>query len=61
MATITINPRRCKACNYCIAFCPCNVYEKDHDGKPIIKNPGKCVECQLCVKRCPDFAISVEG
>ena len=60
MATITIDQKRCKACGYCTAFCPCSVYEKGFDDKPLIKNLEKCVACQLCVKRCPDFAIMVE-
>ncbi len=60
MVTITIDPKRCKACGYCAAFCPREVYASDSDGKPIVTSPESCVACQLCVKRCPDFAVKVE-
>ncbi len=49
----------CKACGLCVAFCPKKVYEKDEQGRPIVKNPGACIGCRFCELHCPDFAITI--
>ena len=61
MAQITIDEKRCKRCEYCIAFCPSQVYGKEIDGLPRVEKQDQCTKCLLCVKRCPDFALKVEG
>ena len=49
----------CKACGICIAFCPTHVFDKDEQGRPIIKDPDACTGCRFCELHCPDFAISI--
>ncbi len=49
----------CKACGICIAFCPVNVFDKDEQGRPVIKDPDACTGCRFCELHCPDFAISI--
>jgi 2-oxoglutarate ferredoxin oxidoreductase subunit delta len=61
MNNITIDPKRCKKCGICIAFCPVKVFTQEMDGTPIPKFQDKCRNCKLCELRCPDFAIKVEG
>lgn len=60
MSKIEINRDWCKGCGICIEFCPTKVFERDIEGKPIIKDESKCISCQLCELRCPDFVITVE-
>lgn len=49
----------CKACGICIAFCPADVFEKDDNGRPVIKDADACTGCRFCEFHCPDFAISI--
>lgn len=58
-------PERCKGCEICIRFCPCEVLqvsegtnEKGYHYPEVA--PGKetaCVHCQFCTLVCPEFAI----
>lgn len=50
----------CKGCGLCIAFCPKQVFEEDHDHHPVVTHPENCIGCEWCEIHCPDFAISVE-
>lgn len=58
---ISINRSLCKGCGICIDFCPTSVYERDAEGKPVIKDIGLCTACRQCEFRCPDFAIRIGG
>jgi 2-oxoglutarate ferredoxin oxidoreductase subunit delta len=58
---IVINRRWCKGCGICIDFCPKSVFERDEDGKPVVKDISACIVCRMCELRCPDFAIRVGG
>jgi len=54
---LEINFKWCKACDICIALCPKQVLEPNHDGKPVQVRPENCTQCTICWVHCPDFAI----
>ena len=61
--TVQIVVERCKACGFCVEFCPTKVLELSSafNSKgyhpPHAVNPEKCSGCDLCGMFCPDFAI----
>ena len=56
---LVINPKWCKGCGICAAFCPKNVLEIVHE-KVKIKDEAACIKGGLCELRCPDYAIYIE-
>src|SRR5437588_12934813 len=54
---------RCKACGFCVEFCPTHVlalssaFNSKGYHPPHVINPEKCSGCDLCGMYCPDFAI----
>lgn len=62
---VTIIVERCKGCEFCVEFCPCDVLSlsSKFNAKgyhfPIVEQPEQCVNCQLCYYLCPEFAIFV--
>jgi 2-oxoglutarate ferredoxin oxidoreductase subunit delta len=56
---LVINPKWCKGCGICVAFCPKNALELVHE-KVQLARPDACVLCGLCELRCPDYAIYVD-
>ena len=60
---VSIVVERCKACGFCVEFCPTKVLELSSafNAKgyhpPVAINPEKCSGCDLCGMYCPDFAI----
>jgi 2-oxoglutarate ferredoxin oxidoreductase subunit delta len=58
---VAINPKWCKKCGICAAFCPTSVYTFKTGAVPAVTAEDKCIGCQLCVQRCPDFAITVKS
>ena len=56
---LVINPKWCKGCGICAAFCPKNVLEIVNE-KVKIKDEAACIKCGLCELRCPDYAIYIE-
>jgi len=62
-ADIFIIDERCKACNFCIEFCPRDVLETSKKVNqrgvhpPQVKDSSLCVGCGVCEDICPDFAI----
>jgi len=60
---VSIVVERCKACGFCVEFCPSHVLELSSafNSKgyhpPHVVHPEKCSGCDLCGMYCPDFAI----
>jgi len=61
--SVSIVVERCKACGFCVEFCPSKVLALSSDFNtkgyhpPEAINPEKCSGCDLCGMYCPDFAI----
>jgi 2-oxoglutarate ferredoxin oxidoreductase subunit delta len=60
---VTIVVERCKACGFCVEFCPTDVlalssaFNSKGYHPPHVVEPEKCSGCDLCGMYCPDFAI----
>ena len=54
---------RCKACGFCVEFCPTKVlalssaFNSKGYHPPHVVAPENCSGCDLCGMYCPDFAI----
>lgn len=61
--SVKIIVERCKACGFCIEFCPTKVlgFSSGFNAKgyhpPVLVTAEKCSGCDLCGMYCPDFAI----
>jgi 2-oxoglutarate ferredoxin oxidoreductase subunit delta len=61
--TVKIDVERCKACGFCVEFCPSHVlalssaFNSKGYHPPHAVNAEKCSGCDLCGMYCPDFAI----
>lgn len=61
--TVKIEVERCKACGFCVEFCPTHVlalssaFNSKGYHPPHVVDPEKCSGCDLCGMYCPDFAI----
>jgi 2-oxoglutarate ferredoxin oxidoreductase subunit delta len=61
--SVSIVVERCKACGFCVEFCPSKVlalassFNSKGYHPPETVNPDKCNGCDLCGMYCPDFAI----
>jgi 2-oxoglutarate ferredoxin oxidoreductase subunit delta len=60
---VSVSAERCKACGFCVEFCPTKVLalSSSFNAKgyhpPQAVAPEKCSGCDLCGLYCPDFAI----
>jgi len=60
---VKIVVERCKACGFCVEFCPTNVlalssaFNSKGYHPPHVVAADKCSGCDLCGMYCPDFAI----
>jgi 2-oxoglutarate ferredoxin oxidoreductase subunit delta len=60
---VSIVVERCKACGFCVEFCPTKVlalssaFNSKGYHPPHVVVPEKCSGCDLCGMYCPDFAI----
>ena len=58
---------RCKGCELCVRYCPCDVLEMSDEVNakgyhpPRVKDEEACVDCGLCEMLCPEFAIYLDG
>ena len=65
-AEIELDKDWCKGCNYCVEYCPCDVFkistEMNSKGYvlPEIVDASKCVACGYCEVICPEFAIKIK-
>ena len=61
--SVSIVVERCKACGFCVEFCPKRVlalfssFNATGYHLPCVINAEKCSGCDLCGMYCPDFAI----
>ena len=61
--SVQIVVERCKACGFCVEFCPTKVlalstaFNAKGYHPPYMVHPEKCSGCDLCGMYCPDFAI----
>jgi 2-oxoglutarate ferredoxin oxidoreductase subunit delta len=61
---VSIAVERCKACGFCVEFCPTHVlalssaFNSKGYHPPHVVHPEKCSGCDLCGMYCPDFAIN---
>jgi 2-oxoglutarate ferredoxin oxidoreductase subunit delta len=61
--SVQIVAERCKACGFCVEFCPSHVlalssaFNAKGYHTPYMDHPEKCSGCDLCGMYCPDFAI----
>jgi 2-oxoglutarate ferredoxin oxidoreductase subunit delta len=55
----------CKACGFCLAVCPVDVFAWRKSANKLGWFPmytakeGNCIGCMLCYQICPDFCIDV--
>lgn len=60
---VSVVVERCKACGFCVEFCPTHVlalssaFNSKGYHPPHVVHPEKCSGCDLCGMYCPDFAI----
>ena len=60
---VSIVVEHCKACGFCVEFCPSHVlalssaFNSKGYHPPHVVHPEKCSGCDLCGMYCPDFAI----
>lgn len=65
---VIIIAERCKACKYCIEFCPKDILvESEERNKKGYKIPKvvegmeeECIVCRHCEDICPEFGIYIE-
>lgn len=67
MAKIKIHKDRCKACGFCIVFCPKKNIKRDtvfnESGvfPAVVVCEADCTGCGICYLMCPETCIEIEG
>lgn len=64
MQKIRLSLEKCKACYYCIQFCPKEAIaissERNKKGyQTIMVEQEKCVQCGICYLVCPDYVFEI--
>ncbi|NTV90264.1 MAG: ferredoxin family protein [Clostridiales bacterium] len=64
MPKVEIRSESCKACGYCVKFCPKKCLEfgnkvnsKGYEFTTVVND--NCIGCKMCAIICPDAAIEV--
>ena len=66
MPGILIDPEACKACGYCIHFCPKDALRFSENMNRqsytyVEVDESKCVLCGTCYTVCPDMVFEIRG
>ena len=56
MATIEIDPEKCKGCGLCQKSCPVSAIKGEAREKRVI-DQDICIKCGTCIRTCPFHAI----
>ena len=62
---VEIKTSLCKACGYCVKFCPKKILElgsvrnKRGHFYPVMTDAEACITCAICATMCPEGAIEV--
>jgi 2-oxoglutarate ferredoxin oxidoreductase subunit delta len=65
MAKVVVRTDRCKACQYCVRFCPKGVLamSENFNARGVhyvcLVDENNCTGCMICGIVCPDVAIEV--
>ena len=65
MPRVVVKTERCKACGFCIAFCPQKALAMSNDFNirgvhyACLLDEKKCTGCGICGLVCPDVAVEV--
>ena len=65
MPKLVINANFCKACGYCVMFCPKKILKPGEEinaaGYPFVvqTDPESCIGCAICCTMCPEGAIEL--
>ena len=65
MGKVEILQESCKACGYCVKFCPRDVLAlgKEVNAKGylfvVAEKAEDCIGCAMCAQMCPEAAIEV--
>ncbi|MCV7424034.1 ferredoxin family protein [Mycobacterium yunnanensis] len=54
-----VSAERCIGCDRCIEVCPTRVFDRGHDGVPVIARQDTCQTCFQCEAYCPTDALFV--
>ncbi len=60
VATLELDPSRCKGCRTCTQVCPHGVFEIVAK-RTTIADRDACMECGACALNCPEGALSVDS
>jgi 2-oxoglutarate ferredoxin oxidoreductase subunit delta len=62
---VEVDPRRCKGCGLCVAFCPRKSMELSAQLSSaglrwsVFVGPEGCTGCQTCTMMCPEAALTI--
>lgn len=64
MQKVKLSLEKCKACYYCIQFCPKDAIsisgERNEKGYQTVKvDQNKCIQCGICYMVCPDYVFEI--
>ncbi len=65
MASISIDKESCKACGYCVKFCPKKAlsFSEELNSQSytyVVIDEEKCIYCGTCYQVCPDMVFEIQ-